>query len=81
MSTNLLDKRQVESSVEQAMPPPAVKTAGTDEPGSPLFRGLADLRAEYRSENRRERMLQIGGALIGTAILFAVLYVSMMWME
>ncbi len=81
MSTELLDKRQTKSSVEHAMPPPAMRMAETEGTGSPLFQGLADLRAEYSTANKRERILQIGGALIGTAILFAVLYVSMMWMQ
>ena len=72
MAAELLEKRETITVEERAMPPPSESRE--------LFRGMDQLR-DHGGSRMRDRLMPALGAVIGTVLLFAAMYASMMLVD
>jgi hypothetical protein len=73
MPAELLEKRETIVVEERVMPPPSESRD--------LFRGMDQLRDYHGGGRMRDRLMPALGALIGTVLLFAAVYASMMLVD
>jgi hypothetical protein len=74
MAVELLEKQETTVVEERAMPPPRSES-------KELFRGMDQLRDYHGGSQMRDRLMPALGALIGTVLLFAAMYASLMFMD